>query len=321
MAEQKAVEAPKPSFKRLPLTPEGKLIKNMFNLKSPRRMVIVKYPKSGGTLALCDVPKIVIGDAEEGTDYFEPSNYVDFKDRSVEGQFISTKKYGWIPKVIFECVDELNTANRMSRYWELYTDLKAERDLKIKEKKYHDLIAFINEMPFPILAVDTLTSILKLSNQAALYEYNLGVKESSQREDIHKVDEYSGAKYVRQKFDEVKTFIEQNAAPFIQYHGHVASRKKVMKKNEEDINALDIALEGTMSTILTANADAVATLYRDKEGCWLDFSKKDETDLGSRPGHLGGKKIKIAELLTDEQLLNKVRPKSYWAAIYPEIKF
>lgn len=319
MADVKNLEQPKPVFKRLPLTPEGKLIKNMFNLKSPRRLVIVKYPKSGSTLSLCDVPKILIADSEEGTDYFQPSNVANLIDKEVEGKFIKTNKYGFIPQTIFDMVDELSIANKMDKYWVMYNDMRNERDQKVKEKKYHDVIAFINAMPFPIMAIDTITSILKLSNTAALHEYNKGV--STPKEDIKRVDEYGGVQYIRRKFDEIKAFIEQNAAPFLQYHGHVASRKKVMKKNEEDVNALDIALDGILSTIFTANADAVATFYRDAKGCYLDFSKKDETDLGSRPSHLGGKKITIASIVTDEQLLKGIRPTTNWAEIYPEIKF
>lgn len=320
MAE-KVQEITKPQFKRLPLDSDGKLIKNEFDLKSPRKLVIVKYPKSGSTLSLCDVPKILIADAEEGTTYFKPSNISNLIDESVKDKFVSTTKYGYIPQTIFDLIDELNTANNMSTYWNMYTSMKNERDPKEKGKKYNDLIVFINTMPFPILAIDTVTSILNLSNDAALYEYNLGVKESSQKENIKRVDEYGGTQYIRRKFDEVKAFIEQNAAPFIQYHGHVASRKKILKKNEEDVTALDIALDGVMSTIFTGRADAVATFYRDKSGCWLDFSKKDETDLGSRPIHISNKKLLIADLLKDEDLAKGIRPKTYWQSVYPEIQF
>lgn len=309
-------------FKRIPLNSEGQLIKNAFTIKSPRRLVIVKYPKSGSTLSLCDVPKVLIADSEAGTDYFAPNNVANLVDDSVKDKFVSTKKYGWLPQTIFDLVDELSTANKMDTYWLMYTSMKNERDIKEKEKKYTDLIAFINTMPFPILAIDTITSILSLSNQAALHEYNYNVKESSQKEDIKRVDEYGGVQYIRRKFDEIKAFIEQNAAPFIQYHGHVAARKKILKnKNEEDVTALDIALDGIMSTIFTARADAVATFYRDNKGCYLDFSKKDETDLGSRPLHISNKKFLIADIVSDDKLAAGEKPKTYWNLIYPEILF
>jgi hypothetical protein len=319
MAEK--VQEQNPQFKRIPLNSKGELIKNSFGLKSPRRLVVVKYPKSGSTLSICDVPKILIADSEAGTDYFTPNNVASLIDDTVKDKFVSTKKYGYVPQTIFDLVDELSTANNMDVYWNMYTSMKNERDLVEKEKKYNDLVAFINTMPFPILAIDTITSIVGLSNQAALWEYNLGVKESSQKEDIKRADEYGGVQYIRRKFDEIKAFIEQNAAPFIQYHGHVATRKKVLKKSEEDVTALDIALDGIMSTIFTARADAVATFYRDDKGCWLDFSKRDETDLGSRSLHVSNRKLLIAKIMKDEDLANGKRPETFWHDVYPEIQF
>jgi hypothetical protein len=318
MAEVKQIEElKKPNFRRLPLNNDGTLIKNAFGIRSPKNIVIVKYPKSGGTLAMCNVPKILILDAEDGTDYFAPDNVAKLIDRNVDKQFVSTNKYGWLPKTIFDIVDELSTANNMDEYWVKYNALEDERDLKKKEVLYNELIEFINKMPFPIVAIDTITSIQKLSNDAALHEYNLGVKESSQKADIKRVDEYGGVQYIRRKFSEIKSFIEQNAAPFIQYHGHIAFKKKVLKKGEEEMNALDIALEGVLSTSFTAKADAVCSLIRDEKGVWVDFTKKEETDLGSRPLHLSNKKVKIADLVKP----NEIFPKTYWNELYPEIKF
>lgn len=302
-------------FKRLPLNEKGELIKNGWGLKSPRNLVIVKYPKSGATLSLCNVPKILIADSEKGTEYFKPDNVALLLDDTVANQFVSTKKYGYIPQTIFDLVDELKKANGMDAYWKALTELENERDIKKKEQLYNSLIEMINKMPFPILAVDTITSLVSISNDAALHEYNQNVK--TPKYDIKKVDEYGGSQYIRRKFAEIKKFIEQNAAPFIQYHGHVASRKKVLKKGDEDVTALDIALDGILSTIFTSQSDAVCTFFRDDKGCWLDFLKKDETDLGSRPLHLSNKKIKIADITKDGELF----PKTYWSEIYPEITF
>lgn len=302
-------------FKRLPLNEKGELIKNGWGLKSPKNLVIVKYPKSGATLSLCNVPKILIADSEKGTEYFKPDNVSLLLDETTNNQFVSTKKYGYIPQTIFDLVDEMKKANQMDEYWKSYTALENERDISKKEEMYNNLIIQINQMPFPILAIDTITSLVAISNEAALYEYNLNVK--NQKYDIKKVDEYGGSQYIRRKFSEIKKFIEQNASPFIQYHGHVASRKKVLKKDSEDVTALDIALDGLLSTIFTSQSDAVCTFYRDDKGCWLDFLKKDETDLGSRPLHLSNKKIKIADIKNDDELF----PVTYWKEIYPEIKF
>jgi hypothetical protein len=321
MAEVKQIEPTikKPEFKRLPLDSNGKLIKKGPLLKSPTNLLIVKYPKSGGTLSLCNVPKVLIADAERGTKYFNADNVTNLLDEDVADKYVETKKYGWIPQTLFDLVTELDKANNMTEYWKMYTAMEKERDPQVRKKMYEDLVVFINNMPFPILAIDTITSVTELSNKAALYEYNQNVR--NPKVDIKKVDDYGGVKYIRNKFSEIKAFIEQNAAPFIQFHGHVGQKKKVMKKDDEDITALDIALEGLMSTTFTSKADAVATFYRNENGCFLDFSKKEETDLGSRPTHLANKVIKIADLVSDKDLEAGLLPKSYWQEIYPEIKF
>lgn len=315
------IKAEKKEYKRLPLDGDGKLIKNGWGIKSPRNLVIVKYPKSGSSLSICDVPKILIADSENSNEYFKPNNVANLLDANTMDKFVSTAKYGYIPQTIADLVDELKSANDMPEYWKAFNELENERDYKEKEKKYNKLIERINKMPFPILAIDTITSIVDISNTAALYEYNLGVKPESRKANIKKADEYGGVQYVRRKFNEIKRFIENNAAPFIQYHGHIGTRKKILKKSEEDITALDIALDGILSTIFTSQAHAVCTFYRDEQGCWLDFLKKEETDLGSRCLALSNRKLKIAEIMDDDDLRAGKRPITHWNEVYSEIDF
>lgn len=310
---------PKTQFKRLPLDEDGNLLQAGPLIESPRNLVIVKYPKSGSTLSLCDVPKILIGDSEEGTSNFTPRNSANLIDSSVADKFVKTNSYGYIPQTIFDLVDELKGANKMEEYWILYNNMMNERNFSMKEERYNIVINFINQMPFPIFAVDTITSILHLSNAAALYEYNK-VYVKTQKADIKRVDDYGGTMYIRRKFGEIKRFIQNNAAPFIQYHGHVASRKKILRKSDEDISVIDIALDGLLSVMFTSEANAVCTFYRDDTGCYLDFAKKDETDMGSRCLHLSNQKIKIAEKTSDADLRKGIRPITHWDEVYPEIE-
>lgn len=307
----------KKKYKRLPISESGELL-NLGNIriKSPRNLVIVKYPKSGSTKSMVNVPKMLIIDTENGTEDFSANNKVNLLDASIEDNFIKTKKYGYIPQAIYDVVMELYIANKMKDYWELKARFDMERDLDIKQKMYQDLLKMINEMPFPICCIDTITALVNISNKAALFEYNLNMKLENQKADIKRINEYGGVQEIRRKFGEIKRFFEQNAAPFIIFSGHIALKKKVLKKSDEDISALDIALEGVLSTIFTAQADSVCTFYRDEKGCFLDFHKKDmETDLGSRPMHLANRLIKIADLLKDDE----ENPKTYWGIIFPEI--
>lgn len=271
------------------------------------------------TLTMCDVPKILIADSEEGTITFNARNATNLIDGSVADKFIETKNFGWLPQTIFDMIDELKRANGMKEYWVAYQAMMNERNPERRKAFYDVVIELINKMPFPILAIDTITSMQKLSNAAALYEYNLGVKEGSRKSDITKADEWGGTNHIRRKFNEIKLFIETFGAPFIQYHGHVAPRKKIMKKSEEDIAGVDIALSGLQSVTFTAFAQVVGTMYRDDKGCWLDFTKKDESDTGSRVLALSNRKLKIADIVKDDDLRKGIRPKTYWSEIYPEI--
>lgn len=309
------------SYKKLPLDEKGELIENKFRLQSPRNLIIVKYPKSGGTLSLCDVPKILIGDAERGSDPFKPKNYANLLTFDGTDEFEKTKSYGSIPSGLFQTVDELRSANRMKEFWALYERMDMPAPLKEKEAIFKDVLAHLNSMPFPIFAIDTITSILELSNAAALHEYNAALQPDKRKSSIKRVDDYGGTYKIRQKFAEIKKFIEVNAAPFIQWHGHIAEKKKILKKSDEDVTAMDIALDGLMSTIFTAKADAVCALYRASDGVFLDFSKKDETALGTRTSHLGNKIIKIADLLPDTANTSIDRPKTYWDVVYPDLKW
>lgn len=303
----------------LPLSNDGKLINlGDIRIKSPQNLVIVKYPKSGSTLSMVNVPKILILDSERGTDDFPCNNKVSLLDETKEGKFVQTKKYGWMPKTIYDVVTELYKANHMKEYWELKVLFDIERNLTVKEEMYQQLVEMINKMPFPIICIDTITSITQLSNAAALYEYNLTINDPDKRKaDIKRTDEWGGTYKIRQKFDEVKRFIEQNAAPFIIFAGHIAMRKKVLRKGEEDVSAIDIALEGLMSTIFTSKASAVCVFHRNDKGCFLDFTKHSESDLGSRPFHLSNKVIKIANILKENEQI----PTTFWSSVFPEIKF
>lgn len=310
-------------YKRLPLSPEGKRLASKRTIfKSPRSQVIISFPKSGKTDSMMDRPKFFIGDCEGGTDKFEGDNYSDLTQFEGTEPFAMTKSGVFIPRGLYETCQELYRANRMKLFNQLYQTFKETKS----ESVYNELVALINEMPFPIFVTDTITSFKKLSDQAALAEYNNGIDPTKHKMDIRRVDNYGGAQYIRAKVEDIKSFIEKNAAPFIVYNGHIKMKKSVLSKSDEEINAVDLALEGQLPLIFTHSAEAVAIFYRNEQGCFLDYRKKSEDDLDARPRHLGNRLIKISELHTydvdehGEQFLVE-KGKTYWDRVYPELKF
>lgn len=309
-------------FKKLPLNEKGELFENEYVIESPRNLVIVSFPKMGKTYNMVNVPNFLIGDAEKGTEFFKAKNSVNLMEHSSDQEFVKVSSGAYIPSGIFETVDELNQINQMEDYWKLRARFEKPGSAQDKKKIYQDLLAHLQGMKFPIFVIDTITSLQELNCAAALAEYNATHAATAQKTNIKRVDDYGGVNYIRRNFAGLKAFIENNAAPFIIWNGHVAEKKKVLRKGETEISAVDIALDGLLSTTFTHKADSVCVFYRNEKGCFLDFTKKDETDLGSRPQHLSNKIIKIADLNKTDKEGNVVeRGLTYWEKIYPELKF
>lgn len=310
-------------YKRLPLTPEGKIIERKKRiLRSPRTQVIISFPKSGKTDSMIDQPKFFIGDCEGGTDKFEGINYTDLNKFSGDQPYAITKSGSYIPAGLYEVCQELYRANNMKAFnkaYEQYHDTKSEED-------YDIMMGLIEAMPFPVFVVDTITSFMKMVYSAALAEYNAGVDATRQKTDIRRADNFGGTQFIRRKVEDIKAFIERSAAPFIIYNGHIKMRKSVLSKTEEEISTVDMALEGQLPLIFTHTADAVCIFFRNEDGCYLDYTKKSDSDTDARPRHLGNRIIKISELHqfgtdeNEEQYLIE-KGKTYWNKIYPDLEF
>lgn len=311
-------------FNKLPLGNDGKLIdSDEFTIHSPSNAVIISVPGGGKTDNMVNIPHLLIGDCEEGSKDFQANNRADMTRSNLDKDYVKIKSGAYIPAGVFETVDELNKANRMKDYWAMKIGLEDEKNMKEKEKRYNDLVAFINDIPFAIFAVDTITSLQELNLGAALAEYNSRISDPEKHKtNIKRVDEYGGVQYIRKNFNGMKEFIEKNAAPFIIYLGHTAEKKKVIKKAAEDVDAIDIALDGMYSNIFTAKAGTVGVLYRSNDGIMIDFRYRDESGIKARPRHLGNKLIKLADLHEYDDNGDIVKKgKTYWGHLYPELDF
>lgn len=315
-------EMEKQAFKKLPLDENGNLFPPEKCLISPRNLVIISFPKSGKTETLVNQKNILIGDPQGGTDYFSAQNVANLTSYEGEDAFTVIRDGTHVPSGLYQTVAELNEVNNMSEYWKLYNAFKDARG-KEREKLYNQVIECILAMKFPIFATDPITDMQKMFHEAALADYITQFKPLKPKSSIKRVDEYGGSQYIRRTILGIKNFIEKNAAPFIIFTGHIKEKKKIINKTDDSISVADMDFEGTLSTIFTQKSDANAIFYRDKQGCWLDFIKKDEdTDFDSRPPHLANKKIKIADLHEFDTEGNVTKKgKTYWDRIYPELNW
>ncbi len=311
-------------FKKLPLTQEGKLRESdEYELSCPRNAIIISVPGAGKTDNLVDVPHLLIGDCESGSMDFHAKNRVNMRHSSMKEEFVKVRNGAYIPAGIWETVNELNKANRMAEYWKMSIGLEEERVTTERKRRYDEIVQFINDIPFAIFAVDTITSLQELNLDAALEEYNSRISDPAKKKtNIKRVDDYGGVQYIRKNFNGMKEFIENNAAPFILYLGHTAEKKKIIKKAAEDIDAIDIALDGMYSNIFTAKAGTVGVMYRSTDGIMVDFRYRDESGIKARPRHIGNKVIKLADLHEYSDTGDLVKKgKTYWDKLYPELKF
>lgn len=79
--------------------------------------------------------------------------------------------------------------------------------------------------------------------------------------------------------------------------GHV--RRKDIKTADEEIDEKSLSLTGKTSLLVSADADAIAFLYREDNKTILNFAPSSSALVGSRCPHLRGKQIVIAE--SDEE--------------------
>ncbi len=106
------------------------------------------------------------------------------------------------------------------------------------------------------------------------------------------------------------------------YFRRAYSRKeKSIKEIRRKYIYIDIDLEGVLSKIFTVKASAIGIFQRTNEGCFIDFTKRDESDLGVRNAHLSNKVIKLADFISSDDLEKGKTPKTYWQTIFPEINF
>jgi hypothetical protein len=307
-------------FKKLPLGKDGELLPVGKRLISPRNFVLISFPKSGKTETMCNIPNLLLGDPQGGTDYYQASNVVNLLTYDGSESFKVIKDGTHVPMGLFQTVDELRTVNDMPEYWNLYNAFIEARGEE-SDKLYDKLMNHILKMKFPIFAIDPITAMQPMFHEAALADYNKQFNKT--KSSIKRVDEYGGSQYIRRTILGITGFIERNAAPFIIYTGHIKEKKKVIEKGEDNVSVADMDFEGTFSTIFTQRSDANAIFFRDKEGCWLDFVKRDsDTDFDSRPPHLANRKVKIADVHTFDKEGNVTQKgKTYWNKVYPELKW
>ena len=119
--------------------------------------------------------------------------------------------------------------------------------------------------------------------------------------DVRKLPMGAGYAYTREAFFFVINQFERVCDTLILV-GHV--KRKSISVGDGEIDEKSLQLTGQVPTIVSADADAIAYLYREDNQTILDFEASSSVIAGARSEHLRGQKIVIAE--SDENNQTKV---------------
>lgn len=198
-----------------------------------------------------------------------------------------------------------------------YVDaLKVEIDRLSKIREVGTAILAANK-PYKYLVVDTVTALEDMVKVLALKLYrqtpmgkNFGLKTDGTYDDtvnILSLSSGGGYMYLREAFFSVLDYIDTLADNIILL-GHL-SEKQIDIKGKE-VTASDINLSGKIKSLICANADAIAFLYREDNKVYLNFNSTDTIICGARPEHLRNKQIVISEQTPDGKI------KTNWDQVY-----
>jgi hypothetical protein len=188
-----------------------------------------------------------------------------------------------------------------------------EEARKAKTTPFNMLVAVLKqiakERPYKRIAIDTITDLedIVLPHAKTLYKATpMGV--NFEGASVLELAKGAGYLYLRQAFEQV-TKLVQSCADEVIYLGHV--KDTVLEKDGKEISAKEIDLTGKIKSMLSANVDGIALMYRGENNQnILSFITSDTVICGTRAKHLSNREIVITELQEDGTLLG------HWDKVY-----
>ena len=233
---------------------------------NPKKLIIFSQPKNGKTSCLAELEDNLIIDLERGT------------------SFVDALK--------IDVITEAEEASKSSGTVVLPLDI-----LKNTIKELNDVKTKIGKNPYQRITIDTVSlleeMVLPMAND--LYR-NSPVGANWMGNDVKKLPNGAGYAYLQQALFFVINQFERVCDTLI-LAGHV--RRKDIKMEDADIDEKSLSLTGKTSLLVSADADAIAFLYREDNKTILNFAPSNSALVGSRCPHLRDKQIVIAE--SDEQ--------------------
>lgn len=163
----------------------------------------------------------------------------------------------------------------------------------------------LDKFPYTFLALDTLTQIEDMAVISATAKYKASaIGKAFEGDTVLDLPRGLGYYYLR---EEVKMVVKAYAAvcPYLIMIAHL-NEKTITGKDEKgttEVKVNDISLTGKLAGIISALADGIGYMYRDKKGeLRLSFETHSEATMGSRQKYLAGKDLPFS-----------------WSTIYPDV--
>lgn len=156
--------------------------------------------------------------------------------------------------------------------------------------------------------LDTATALEDMTLPLALQMYkNTPMGKTFTGTDVRNLPNGGGYLYIREAYKSVISALK----PLFKYFiilGH--TKDKIINKNGKELSENSLDLTGKLERIISADADALGYVYRNKNQTIINFNGGGDYIVEARPLHLRGKEIVIAE--SDEN--NNM--KFFWNKIY-----
>ncbi len=223
---------------------------------NPKKLIIFSQPKNGKTSCLAELEDNLIIDLEKGTSFVDALKIDVITD--AESQNVSPLE------ILKSTIKELN---------------------EVKNK--------IGKNPYKRITIDTVSILEEVVLPMANDMYrNTPMGANWMGNDVRKLPNGAGYAYLQQALFFVINQFERVCDTLILV-GHV--RRKDIKTADEEIDEKSLSLTGKTSLLVSADADAIAFLYREENKTILNFSPSASALVGSRCPHLRNKQITIAE--------------------------
>ena len=225
-----------------------------------KSMLIVSRPKMGKTSALMQLPKSLLIDLEDSSEYFD----------------------GTAINVMAECVKEGKGPIRV---------------LKMITAQIKEANKAAGDFVYDYGIIDTVTKLEEICEPYATALYKKSPQGQNYTGDNVMLDlEYGGGyMYLRKAVKEMIAPFFQLFKTVI-FTGHVKDSSLTLKG--KNMSVADINLTGKIKGIICSKCDSIGTLYRheDKENTNVLSFVTHSADIltGARPAHLGGKEFEIS---------------------------